>query len=231
MMNHSLIALVLGITFLLGGCQTAPPRDATLFQKIKPRSILILPPTNNTVEVDASYIYLSTVSKPVGEMGYYVFPVAIIDAFMKENGITDPYEMHQIPVDKLRQTFGADSVLKIQIQDFGQEYVLLSSNTVVRAEAQLLHLETGQELWRGLAFASEGSGDGGGGIAGMMVAALVEQVIDSLQGRIRDVTQMANQRAFQSTSSGLIPGPYFPKEPQESGPTQDQDQMKAEKVE
>lgn len=215
MISKKVLTLLLtALVVFIGGCQSAPKVEYSAFQTLKPRSILILPPTNDTVEVDAPYTYLSTLSKPVGEMGYYIFPVAIVDAFMKENGLTDPYEMHQIPVDKLREVFGADAVLKIQIQDFGQQYVLLSSNTVVKANAKLIHLETGEELWQGVAYASESSGDGGGGVAGMMISALIDQVIDSLQGRVREVAQVANTRLFQSKSNGFLLGPYYPIEPQ-----------------
>lgn len=198
---------------VLMGCETSPPKSHAKFEAVKPRSVLVLPPVNNTVEIDATYVYLSTISQPIGEMGYYVFPVEVVDAFMKDNGISEPFEMHQIPLDKLTEVFGADTVLKIQIDDFGQKYVLLSSNTVVGANAELIDLKTGQIIWKGRAQASEGSGDAGAGLTGMMVAAVVDQVIDSLQSRVRDVARSANNFMIQSRSTGFSPGPYYPVEP------------------
>jgi hypothetical protein len=40
------------------------------------------------------YIYLSTLTKPLAEKGYYVLPVAVIDQFLKENGLPTPAEMN-----------------------------------------------------------------------------------------------------------------------------------------
>jgi len=171
------------------------------------RSILVLPPTDETIELDASYTYLSTISKPLGERGFYVFPVAIVDAYMKENGFSDPYEMHKIPLDKLLKVFGADTVLKVNIKSFGQKYLLLVSNTEVHAEAELIDLRTGEKLWQGTSYASEGSSNGGGGLAGMMVSALVDQVVDSLSFRVRDIAVTANWQMIHS-SKGLPLGPY-----------------------
>lgn len=44
-------------------------------QQAAPRSILVLPPMNSSVDVNAPYSYLSTISTPLAEKGYYVFPV------------------------------------------------------------------------------------------------------------------------------------------------------------
>lgn len=207
---HSfIIALML---LVLSGCETMPSKDDALFRAHQPRSILILPPTNDSIEPDAHSIYLSTISRPVGERGYYVFPVAIVEAYMQENGVTDPYEMHQIPLDKLSQVFDADAVLKINIHDFGQKYILLSSNTVVSASATLIDLKTGQVFWEGDAYASEGSGDSGAGLAGLLVTAVIDQVVDSLSGRARDVAITANWNMIHFGSSGFLPGPYYPVE-------------------
>jgi hypothetical protein len=166
------------------------------------------PPTNESNEADAPYVYLSTISEFIGEQGYYVFPVMVVDAFMKGNGMHVPEEMHNVPLDKLSAVFGQDAVLYINIEDFGQEYVLLSSNTVVRATARLVESKTGTVIWHGKAEYSEGSGDGGGGMGGMLIAALVDQIVDSLSQRVRDVSLVANRFMIQS-HNGLPPGPYL----------------------
>jgi hypothetical protein len=45
--------------------------------------------------------YLSTLTKPLAEKGYYVLPVAVIDQFLKENGLPTPAEMNGIPLEKI----------------------------------------------------------------------------------------------------------------------------------
>ena len=91
------LALTLFIFWILlvQGCATATvkPFDYSAYLAHMPRSILVLPPTNESTEVMAPYIYLSTVTRPLAEQGYYVFPVAVIDSMMKENGLSSPEEM------------------------------------------------------------------------------------------------------------------------------------------
>ena len=77
------------------GCATKP-YDYTNLRAHPPRSILVLPPINESTDTRGTYGYLSTVTKPLAEMGYYVYPVAVVNQFMKENGLrpqvkcTDP---------------------------------------------------------------------------------------------------------------------------------------------
>ena len=175
-----------------------------------PRSILVVPPTNDSVEVDAPYVYLSTITQPLAEAGYYVFPVAIVDNFMKENGLPTPAEMNAVPLSKLGETFGADAVLYIHIEDWGQKYQVLASTTVVKARAKLVDVKTGMTLWEGTAQAAEGSGDGGGGLVGMAVAAIIDQVVDSLTDRTHKISVTANNRMILNTRNGLLSGPYSP---------------------
>lgn len=200
----TVVSLIFGLS-VLQGCVQQPVQPSPAFLRAAPQSILILPPTNLSNEAEAPYIYLSTISEPFGEQGYYVFPVMVVDAFMKGNGMHLPAEMHKVPLDKLSEVFGQDAVLYINIESFGQEYVLLSSNTVVRATARLVESKTGTVIWQGKAVFSEGSGDGGGGVAGMLVAALVDQIVDSLSERVRDVSIVANDMMVRS----LPAGPYL----------------------
>ena len=71
---HKLLAATAAIV-LMTGCATKPPFDYTAFKESRPRSILVLPPLNNTPDVQASYSVLSYATVPLAEAGYYVFPV------------------------------------------------------------------------------------------------------------------------------------------------------------
>ncbi|MBL0717335.1 MAG: DUF799 family lipoprotein [Desulfosarcina sp.] len=58
------------VTFLTSACTTIPPYDYSAFERSKPRSIVVIPPKNNSIEVNAPYIYLSTLTRPLAEKGY-----------------------------------------------------------------------------------------------------------------------------------------------------------------
>jgi hypothetical protein len=218
--NKKYIAFV-ALASLLGGCAggvTSEPMDYTAFEAYAPKSILVLPPVNQSVDETAPYVFLSQVTKPLAEQGYYVFPVAVVDHFMKQNGQYIAADMHAIPSSKLAKIFGADAVLYVSINDWGQKYQLIDSQTIVDFSARLVDAKTGVELWAGSKQMSQGGSDNDNdlGIAGMLVAALVNQVVNDVIDRSKDVAATANQQLFGSDVVGLLPGPYLPTvEPEE----------------
>ena len=112
---------------------------------------------------------MSHTSVPLAESGYYVFPVTLTEETFKQNGLTVPADIHALPFDKLRQIFGADAALYIDVMHYKTSYALLASETRVTAKARLVDLRSSTELWNGTATASsaEGRGDSGGGLIGM----------------------------------------------------------------
>ncbi len=207
MKNPIRICLILLLSSLLAACASHPIQPSEAFLAAQPKSILVLPPSNTTNEPLAPYVYLSTINQLLGERGYYVFPVAVVDEFMKNNGYSIPEEMHQIPMDKLSSVFGQDAVLYINIDRFGQDYFLIASSTVVSAHAKLVSSKSGQILWEGSAYHSESSNGNNNSLAAMMVQALVDQVVDSLSMRVRQVSYIANDQMINS-NPGLPKGPY-----------------------
>jgi len=201
---------ILFILFVLimTGCVTKEPYDYTNLRASKPRSILVLPPINNTVEVGAPYTFIATISKPLAEKGYYVFPVAVIDTFLKKNGLPTPVEMNAIPLDKLQQHTGADAVLYVTINDWGQKYQVLASNLVVDSSAKLLDAKTGTVLWDTRFYFVQSSDDGGGGLAGALIGALITQIVGTLADKSPQASSTANTLAINDPKRGLLTGPY-----------------------
>lgn len=97
-----------------------------------------------------------------------MFPVAVVDQFLKDNGLPTPDEMHTASLAKIREILGADAVLYITIEEWGQKYQVLQSTTVVHARASLVDVATGTALWEGKAVLVEGSGGGNDPIAMLM---------------------------------------------------------------
>jgi len=203
-----LTALTAGMSVIIG-CAAQQPHDYSAYRAHMPRSILVLPPRNESVDVNAPYSYLSTITRPLAEAGYYVFPVAVIDQFLKDNGLPTPDEMHTASLAKIRQIIGADAVLYVTIEEWGQKYQVLQSTTVVKARATLVDTASGTTLWDGKAVMSEGSGGGGDPIV-MIVAAVVDQVLDTSTDRCHDIAQHANVVMIYDPQHGLLPGPRSP---------------------
>jgi hypothetical protein len=208
-MNTHIFNVALLSIILLSGCTTIEPYDYGPLRQVAPRSILVLPPMNSSVEVSAPYTYLSTVTKPLAEKGYYVFPVSVVDTFLKENGLPTPAEMNSIALDKIDEIIGADAVLYVHIQDWGQKFLVLSSVSVVQGNVKLVSVKTGELLWEAPINAQYSPDDNsGGGLLGALVVAVVSQIAGEISDNTPQVARMANNMAFNSVKRGLLNGPY-----------------------
>ncbi|MBI3903430.1 MAG: DUF799 domain-containing protein [Nitrosomonadales bacterium] len=198
---------------LLTACATPPKNyDYTAFRQSKPRSILVLPPLNNSPDIRATYSLLSVVTQPLAESGYYVFPVALVDQTFKENGLSNPEEMHQAPPEKLREIFGADATLYITVTQYGSAYRVVMSETRVTANAKLVDNRNGQLLWQGDATASDSEGErNNGGLVGMLVNALIKQIASNIGDHGRPIARVASYRLVAARPpNGLLHGPRSP---------------------
>ena len=73
-MSARYLAVLLSLA-LLGGCAAPKTIDYAAFKQSRPKSILVLPPINESPEIQASYSLVSQVTYPLAEAGYYVLPM------------------------------------------------------------------------------------------------------------------------------------------------------------
>lgn len=200
------------MTLLLTGCAKKASYDYTAFKESKPRSILVLPPVNHSPDVNASHSMLSAVTAPLAEDGFYVFPVAVVEETFKQNGITGAEDIRAVSAAKLREIFGADAALYIDITSYGSSYMVVSSETRVTANAKLVDLRNGKVLWTGNATASDSENDNNnGGIIGMLVQAAVKQISSTISDKGHDIAGLTSYRLLSaSQTDGLLYGPRSP---------------------
>ena len=213
-MKNSLkfIAVALLAIFFTGCSVKEPePYDYSAFLQKKPRSILVLMPTNDSTDVAGSAAVLANAVAPLSEAGYYVFPVALVNDTFKQNGITEPSEIAAVPLNKLDKIFQADSVLYINIKEYGTSYAVISSSTKVVLEAKLIDIKSGAKLWEGTATAIEDSSSGQSSLLGMLVSAVISQVANTISDRSYDLAAMADAYLFsRNCHNCMLYGPYSP---------------------
>jgi len=206
--------IAMGAALLLGACATKQVEqfDYTAFRENRPRSILVLPPINQSPEIKAQASFLATSTIPLAESGYYVIPVALSEEAFRQNGVTIAEEAHSTALGKLRAIFGADAALYITVTRFGTSFRLIDSVTEASASAKLVDLRTAQELWSGRASVVLGSDNSGGGLIGALVSAIVKQIVNTVSDKSHDAARVAN---YQMLSAGhqnsILFGPYHPK--------------------
>lgn len=211
-MKNSLKFIAVAIlAIFFTGCSVKEPEpyDYSAFLQKKPRSILVLMPTNDSTDVTGSAAVLANAVAPLSEVGYYVFPVALVNDTFKQNGITEPGEIAAVPLNKLDKIFHADSVLYINIKDYGTSYAVISSSTKVVLEAKLIDIKSGAKLWEGTATAIEDSSSGQSSLLGMLVSAVISQVANTISDRSYDLAAMADAYLFSSNCHNcILYGPY-----------------------
>lgn len=214
-MMQSKCATVLAVTMavFLGGCATPIPKNYSEFRDADPKTILVLPPKNSSPDVSATYGVYSQVQRPIAESGFYVLPVSLVDEHFKTNGLTVSDDIHLIDGSKLREVFGADAALYIDIKNYGAKYFVIGSASIVTAEGRLVDLRTGKELWTGKATASseEQSQNNNMGLSGLLVAAIVKQVLATALDQSYPMAAVMNQRLLSAQMTGaLLYGPRHP---------------------
>ena len=214
MLNNVKSALFLafiGLFFSACVSQPAPRHDYSAFLQSNPRSILVPMPINDSADVKASSVVLAHAIPPLTEAGYYVFPAALVNDTFKFNGFSEAYEIHQIPLAKLKQIFNADAVLYLHVKEYGSSYIVLDSVTRVSIEARLVDINSGEVIWQRSATAANGS-QGGNDLVSMLINAAVKQIADTLSDVSYDLAIQADRKLFTMNCDGcLLYGPYSPK--------------------
>lgn len=81
----------------------------------KPLTLLVMPPINNTVNVDAKELLYTSISKPLAEAGYYVISPYLGMAILKAESAYDAELFRESSLTMFRTYFGADAVIFSEI--------------------------------------------------------------------------------------------------------------------
>lgn len=210
MINSKFITyLVVAVSMLiLTGCGPAIATKGAEFPKMyeqQPRSILILPPMNESTDAEAKDYYMTTTEMPFALMGYYVFPTEMVSDIMKQEGVYDTETLYNMPLDKFYDYFGADTVLFTRIKKWDLSYAVLAANLTIQIEAKIMSTRTSEELWTyvGTVVVDLGGGNSGGGIGGL-IASAIATAINSAAADYVEHAHTANRRII----STLPAGPY-----------------------
>ncbi|MFZ0022586.1 DUF799 domain-containing protein [Acinetobacter sp.] len=195
------------VAILFTGCTMAPQntRDLSSYTAHMPKSILVMPPVNESPDTRAPYSYWSTVTVPIAEAGYYVFPISVVDTMFKENGVYNGSDAQMVSPQKLKEIFGADAALYIKVKEYGSKYQVIQTVATVAVEAKLVDLKTGELLWEGTEKQQLANNNSNAGLVGMLVGALVDQISNHLSDKAY---------VLSGTVSHLL---YTPRLPQQKG--------------
>ncbi len=94
----------------------------------KPVTLLILPPINNSANVDAKEYMYTSISRPLIEQGYYVISPAISMDILKAESAYDAENFLVGSLVKFKKFFGADAVVFTQIDSWAKVGTCINTN-------------------------------------------------------------------------------------------------------
>ena len=201
-------SLILLCAFL-AGCVTQPTKkDMSAFAAAAPRSILVVPTINKSLDVDAPNYVLASLPLPIAEKGYYVFPVNTTKYVLEQEGFYEGEQIHKQPTELLAKLFAADAVLYVSINQWDAQFMLISTTVTVDFDYRLV-AKDGTEIWKEnkrMQYSPQNNNSGSG--IGMLISAVVNAAMTRAAPNYMPLTKQANQQVFLLGVNPLPDGPY-----------------------
>ncbi|MES1981604.1 MAG: GNA1162 family protein [Pseudomonadota bacterium] len=197
--------LIIGLTLMLAGCVTPPAKyDMSAFQAAAPRSILVVPMVNRSLDLDAPNYVLSTLPIPLAEKGYYVFPVNTTKYVLEQEGMYEADRIHAQPTESLAKLFGADAVLYITINRWDAQYAFITTTVTVDFDYRIVSKD-GTEIWKAhktMQYTPQNSNTG-------LLGAIISAALARATPNYMPLAQQANRQVFVLGENALPDGPYL----------------------
>ena len=113
-MKRLIYLLVAG--FMLSSCGiwnnmvTRETQYAKMYEE-KPVTLLVMPPINNSANVEAKDLLYTSISRPLIEAGYYVISPLLAMDILKAESAYDSENFFEAPLTGFKNFFGADAVV------------------------------------------------------------------------------------------------------------------------
>jgi hypothetical protein len=203
------VLLILAVALGIGGCATKPiEKDMSAFRAAAPRSILVVPAVNKSLDVDAPNYMLSALSLPLAEKGYYVFPVNTTKVVLQQEGFYEGEQIRQQPTQSLAKLFGADSVLYVTINRWDAQYAVFATTVTVEFDYRLVYKD-GTEIWSAqqkMVYTPQNN-SGASPLATLVAAALTAAMTRAAPNYM-PLTRQANNQVLVLGPNALLDGPY-----------------------
>lgn len=209
---HMRAPLIAGIfAALLTGCVAQPtkPQDMSAFKAAAPRSILVVPTVNKSLDVDASNYVLATLPVPLAEKGYYVFPVNTTKFVLEQEGMYEGERIHEQPPEALAKLFDADAVLYVTINRWDAQYAVITTTVTVDFDYRLVARD-GTEIWKEhktMQYQPQNNNSSGPPLA-QLISMLVEAAVTRAAPNYMPLAQSANRQVFVFGPNAIPDGPY-----------------------
>jgi hypothetical protein len=210
-----LLLLFISLLTLFGCAHKMELSKQEKFLAASPRSILIVPVVNKSVDVTAADYMLSTLATPLAERGYYVFPINTVKRVLEDDGLADSSLVHSAATSKLVNLFGADVVLYVVVEQWDAKYAILTTTTTVALSYQIRDGKTDDVLWENsvkMVYQPNSGVNSGGGLGGLAAQLIVKAVVAAMEKGAPNYMPLARQAninaLYRYPGTGIPFGPY-----------------------
>lgn len=197
------------IILILTGCNTQPvKKDMSAFTAAAPRSILVVPIINKSLDVDAPNYVLATLPMPLAEKGYYVFPVNTTKFVLEQEGLYEGDRIHNEPPTALAKLFDADAILYVTIHRWDAKYAIFATIVTVEIEYRMVSKD-GTDIWNDkqkMEYTPQSNSSGSA--LGSLISAVISAAVARADPNYMPLTQQANREAFLLSPNAPPDGPY-----------------------
>jgi hypothetical protein len=180
------------------------------FHAAAPRSILVVPTINKSLDVEAPNYVLSALPVPIAEKGYYVFPVNTAKYVLEQEGFYEGERIHEYPTATLAKLFSADAVLYVSINRWDAQYAFITTTVTVEFDYRLVSKD-GTEIWKeSKRMQYQPQNNNSGSPLAMLIVAAVNAAVTRAAPNYMPLTQQANREVFLLGVNAIPDGPYRP---------------------
>lgn len=207
------IIFLFGVAIVaLFSCKTTEPISKSkaykgLYEE-KPLAILIMPPINNSTNVEAKEYFHSTLFTSLADAGYYVIPPFLSMEMLKKESAYDAEMFLETPLALFGEVFGADVALFTIIHKW--EKSGLRAMVVVDVEYIFKSAKTNDILYtrRANVTFDTSSSVSGGGLVGVLVNVTASAINTAITKQV-DVARVCNQKTFEDLPLGKYSPEYL----------------------
>lgn len=202
-MKKLFIILIAAGSLCFASCNTMKHTRGELYPKMyeeKPVTLLVMPPINNSNNVEAKELLYTSISLPLAEAGYYVISPHLAMEIFKAESAYDAENFFDQSVGMFGRVFGADAVIFSVIDEWKKvgfgiqtklKFIIKSTRTneVLFDRTCNLYLDLNDNNYYG------------GGLAGVLANVAVSAINTALTDHII-AARMCNQFVFEDVPQG-----------------------------
>jgi len=167
----------------------------------RPLAIAVMPPINNTNNVEAKEFFYTTVPRVLSERGYYVLSPFLCMELFKSESAYDAEMFIDGSLERFREILGADAVLFTTIINWKKSAI--GSTVTVTVEYNLRSTITNESLFhrKGTIVYDTSVSSSGGGLLGALVAVAASALVTAATDYI-EVARACNQTTIADMPAG-----------------------------